>query len=83
MELSSKSPIRTNIEFFKSALTGFRVYGPNARASCLCNSPDGKKVFFATRYEDDAHKLRFYIGNDAGEVHPLDQLKIEDPDPLD
>ena len=83
MEWSSKSPVRANVELFKSALTGFRVYGPNERASYLCNSPDGRKVFFATRYEDDAHKLRFYIGNDAGEVHPLDQLKIEDPGPLD
>jgi len=67
----------------ESALADVRVYGPNKRASYLCNSPDGRKVFFATRYEDDAHKLRFYIGNDAGEVHPLDQLKIEDPDPSD
>jgi hypothetical protein len=71
------------IELFKSALTGFRVYGPNERASYLCNSPDGRKVFFATRDEDDAHKLRFYLGNEAGEAHPLDQLEIEDPDPSD
>ena len=75
--------VEAYIELFKSALTGVRVYGPNKRASYLCNSPDGRKVFFATRYEDDAHKLRFYIGNDAGEVHPLDQLMIEDPDPSD
>ena len=75
--------VEAYVELFKSALTGFRVYGPNKRASYLCNSPDGRKVFFATRYEDDAHKLRFYIGNDAGEVHPLDQLNIEDPDQAD
>jgi hypothetical protein len=76
----TESPIKLNIETFKSALGAARFYGSNQGASYLCNSPDGKKVFFATRYEDDAHKLRFYIGNDAGEVHPLDQLQIDDPE---
>jgi hypothetical protein len=79
-EPRTESPIKLNIETFKSALGAARFYGSNQGASYLCNSPDGKKVFFATRYEDDAHKLRFYIGNDAGEVHPLDQLQIDDPE---
>jgi hypothetical protein len=82
-EWSSKSPVRANVEGFKSALAAFRTYGHNQRASYLCSSPDGRKVFFATRYEnDDSNEspLRFYLGDDTGEVHPLDQLKIEDPD---
>ena len=74
------SPIKLNIEEFKSALGAARFYGSNQGASYLCNSPDGRKVFFATRYEDEAHKLRFYLGDDTGEVHPLDQLQIEDPE---
>jgi hypothetical protein len=74
------SPIKLNIETFKSALGAARFYGSNQGASYLCNSPDGRKVFFATRYEDEAHKARFYLGDDTGEVHPLDQLQIEDPE---
>jgi len=76
----TESPIKLNIETFKSALGAARFYGSNQGASYLCNSPDGRKVFFATRYEDEAHKLRFYLGDDTGEVHPLDQLQIEDPE---
>ena len=76
----TESPIKLNIEEFKSALSAARFYGSNQGASYLCNSPDGRKVFFATRYEDEAHKLRFYLGDDTGEVHPLDQLQIEDPE---
>lgn len=79
----TESPIKLNIETFTSALGAGRFYGSNQGASYLCNSPDGRKVFFATRYEDDAHKLRFYIGNDTGEVHPLDQLTIQDLDSPD
>jgi hypothetical protein len=76
----TESPIKLNIETFKSALGAARFYGSNQGASYLCNSPDGRKVFFATRYEDEAHKLRFYLGDDTGEVHPVDQLQIEDPE---
>jgi hypothetical protein len=76
----TESPIKLNIEEFKSALGAARFYGSNKGASYLCNSPDGRKVFFATRYEDEAHKVRFYLGDDTGEVHPLDQLEIEDPE---
>jgi hypothetical protein len=76
----TESPIKLNIETFKSALGAARFYGSNQGASYLCNSPDGRKVFFVTRYEDEAHKLRFYLGDDTGEVHPLDQLQIEDPE---
>jgi hypothetical protein len=76
----TERPIKLNIEEFKSALGAARFYGSNQRASYLCNSPDGRRVFFATRYEDEAHKLRFYLGDDTGEVHPLDQLQIEDPE---
>jgi hypothetical protein len=76
----TESPIKLSIEEFKSALSAARFYGSNQGASYLCNSPDGRKVFFATRYEDEAHKLRFYLGDDTGEVHPLDQLQIEDPE---
>ena len=76
----TKSPIKLNIETFKSALGAAHFYGSNQGASYLCNSPDGRKVFFATRYEDEAHKVRFYLGDDTGEVHPLDQLQIEDPE---
>ena len=79
-EPRTESPIKLNIETFKSALGAARFYGSNQGASYLCNSPDGRKVFFATRYEDEAHKLRFYLGDDTGEVHPLDQLQIEDPE---
>ena len=79
----TESPIKLNIETFKSALGAARFYGSNQGASYLCNSPDGRKVFFATRYEDETHKVRFYLGDDTGEVHPLDQLKIEDPGSLD
>jgi len=75
----TESPIKLNIETFKSALGAARFYGSNQGASYLCNSPDGRKVFFATRYEDEAYQLRFYLGDDTGEVHPLDQLQIEDP----
>ncbi len=71
--------VKPNVETFKSALAVFRVYGPNLGASYLCGSPDGKKVFFATRNSDNAGEaLRFYLGDDNGEVHPLDQLKIEE-----
>ena len=80
---SGKSPVRTNVESFKSALAAFRAYGSNRGASYLSGSPDGRKVFFATRYENDdpnAKPLRFYLGDDTGEVHPLDQLQIEDPE---
>ena len=76
----TESPIKVNIEKFKSALGAARFYGSNQGASYLCNSPDGRKVFFATRYEDEAHKVRFYLGDDTGEVHPLDQLQTEDPE---
>jgi len=76
----TESPIKLNIETFKSALGAARFYGSNPGASYLCNSPDGRKVFFATRYEDEAQKLRFYLGDDTGEVHPVDQLQIEDPE---
>jgi hypothetical protein len=76
----TESPIKLNIETFKSVLGAARFYGSNQGASYLCNSPDGRKVFFATRYEDEAHKVRFYLGDDTGEVHPLDQLQIEDPE---
>jgi hypothetical protein len=75
----SPRSIKLNIEEFKSALGAARFYGSNKGASYLCNSPDGRKVFFATRDEDEAHKVRFYLGDDTGEVHPLDQLQIEDP----
>jgi hypothetical protein len=75
-----ESPVKLNVATFTSALGAARFYGSNQRASYLCNSPDGRKVFFATRYEDDAHKLRFYLGDDSGKVHALDQLQIEDPD---
>jgi hypothetical protein len=81
-ESSSKSPVRTNVESLKSALAAFRAYGSNQGASYLCGSPDGRRIFFATRYENDdpnAKPLRFYLGDDTGEVHPLDQLKIDDP----
>jgi hypothetical protein len=74
----TESPIKLNIEEFKSALGAARFYGSNQGASYLCNSPDGRKAFFATRDKDEAHKLRFYLGDDTGEVHPLDQLQIED-----
>ena len=70
------------METFKSALATFRVYGPNQGASYLCGSPDGRKVFFATRNEDvdpNTKGVRFYVGDDAGEVHLLDGLKIDDP----
>jgi hypothetical protein len=83
-ESSSKSPVTANVETFKSALAPFRNYGSNKAASYLCASPDGRKVFFATRYEDDdpnPKPLRFYIGDDTGEVHPLDQLKIDESAP--
>ncbi len=85
-----ESGIKPNVETFKSALAAFRVYGPNLGASYLCGSPDGRKVFFVTRHEDDdpnSKDERFYLGDDDGEVHPLDQLKIdasfadEQPDP--
>jgi hypothetical protein len=79
-EPRTESPIKLNIETFKSALGAARFYGSNQGASYLCNSPDGRRVFFATRYEDEAHKVRFYLGDDTGEVHPLDQLQIEDPE---
>ena len=62
----TESPIKLNIEEFKSALGAARFYGSNQRASYLCNSPDGRRVFFATRYEDEAHKVRFYLGDDTG-----------------
>jgi hypothetical protein len=78
-----ESGIKPNVETIKSALAAFRVYGPNQRASYLCGSPDGRKVFFATRNEEEdpnTKGLRFYLGDDAGEAHPLDQLKIEDLD---
>jgi hypothetical protein len=77
------SPVKANVEAFKSALAAFRAYGSNQGVSYLCGSPDGRKVFFATRYENDdpsAKALRFYLGDDTGEVHPLDELKIDDPD---
>jgi hypothetical protein len=80
---SRDSPVKANVEAFKSALAAFRAYGSNQRASYLCGSPDGRKVFFATRYENDdpnAKPLRFYLGDDTGAVHPLDELKIDDPD---
>ena len=82
-EWSSKSPVKANVESFKSALGAARFYGSNKGASYLCGSPDGRKVLFATRYENDdpnAKPLRFYLGDDTGEVHPLDQLQIEDPE---
>ena len=79
-ESSSKSPVRTNVETLKSALGHFRGYGSNAGASYLCGSPDGTKVFFATRDTEGAgDALTFYLGDDTGEIHPLDQLKIENP----
>jgi len=79
-ESSSKSPVSANVETFKSALGPFRGYGSNAGASYLCGSPDGKKVFFATRDTEGAgDALTFYLGDDTGEIHPLDQLKIENP----
>jgi hypothetical protein len=79
---SVESGVKPNVETFKSALATFRVYGPNQGASYLCGSPDGRKVFFATRNEDvdpNTKGVRFYVGDDAGEVHPLDELKIDDP----
>jgi len=79
---SIESGVKPNVETFKSALATFRVYGPNQGASYLCGSPDGRKVFFATRNEDvdpNTKGVRFYVGDDAGEVHPLDELKIDDP----
>jgi hypothetical protein len=79
---SVESGVKPNVETFKSVLATFRVYGPNQGASYLCGSPDGRKVFFATRNEDvdpNTKGVRFYVGDDAGEVHPLDELKIDDP----
>ncbi|PYJ91919.1 MAG: hypothetical protein DME71_00665 [Verrucomicrobia bacterium] len=79
---SIESGVKPNVETFKSALATFRVYGPNQGASYLCGSPDGRKVFFATRNEDvdpNTKGVRFYVGDDAGEVHLLDGLKIDDP----
>jgi hypothetical protein len=75
--------VKPNVETFRSALAAFRVYGPNRGASYLCGSADGEKVFFATRNADDAgDALRFYLGDETGEVHPLPQVKIEDSSPL-
>ncbi len=74
---SIENGIKPNVETLKSALGPFRAYGPNPGASYLCGSPDGKKVFFATR-DTDSDALRFYLGDEFGEVHPLDQLKIEE-----
>jgi hypothetical protein len=79
---SVESPVKRNIELFKLALGALRVYGDNARASYLCGSSDGRKVFFALRGGSDSaanNALRFYVGDEAGEVHPLDQLKVTDP----
>jgi len=74
--------VEAYVEMFTSVVTTFRVHGPNLGASYLCGSPDGRKVFFATRREGDppnTRDLRFYLGDDAGQVHPLDELKIDDP----
>ena len=49
---SIENGIKPNVETLKSALGPFRAYGPNPGASYLCGSPDGKKVFFATRDTD-------------------------------
>src|SRR5437016_3256071 len=71
---SIEGGVEAYVEMFKSVVTTFRVHGPNLGASYLCGSPDGRKVFFATRHEEDGRNtrdLRFYLGDDAGQVHPL------------
>lgn len=78
---SVESGVKANIEEFKSALGALRVYGDNSRASYLCASPDGRKVFFALRGDSaEGNAVRFYLGDDAGEVHQIDALKINDPE---
>jgi hypothetical protein len=80
---SRASPVKANVESFKSALSTFRAYGSNEGASYLCGSPDGKKVFFATRDTGPSgNTVRFYLGDETGGIHPLDQLKIENSRPV-
>ena len=74
---SIENGIKPNVETLKSALGPFRAYGPNPGASYLCGSPDGKK-FSSLLAILMADALRFYLGDETGEVHPLDQLKIEE-----
>lgn len=79
---SIEGGVEAYIELFKSALGAFHLYGPNSRTSYLCGSPDGRKVFFAIRggnETSDGNSLRFYLGDESGAAHPLDQLKIDDP----
>ena len=80
---STERAVRVNVEAFQSALAAFRAYGSNSGASYLCGSPDGKKVFFATRDTGPSgNTVRFYLGDETGEIHPLDQLKIENSRPV-
>jgi hypothetical protein len=87
-ELKNKHYIEGGVEAYidecRTVLDTFDVYGPNQGPSYLCASSDGRKVFFATRGEgegegENQRGLRFYLGDDAGEVKSLDQLKIDDP----
>ncbi len=74
--------VEQSIAAYRSALQSFRRYGENKRTSYLCGSADGRKVLFATRAdsrEKGTQPVKFYLGDDAGNVRPLPEINA-DPD---
>ena len=73
--------VQDYVKIYRAALVSFRSYGENARESYLCGSPDGRRVFFATRdgplNKDGKSSIQFYLGDETGNVRLLPGLQID------
>ncbi|MDQ3116867.1 MAG: hypothetical protein M3Q86_09710 [Verrucomicrobiota bacterium] len=73
--------LKDYVKIYGAALVGFRSYGENARESYLCGSPDGRRVFFATRdresNKEGTSSIQFYLGDETGNVRLLKGLNVD------